>query len=1348
MRAITRIGLGLLAGISLVSASLGAGVQITQPRVGVEEFAGPRTVVTFSIDAGLDGLSLTAGQPLSVEARLIGADGTLFGAAVPVTILGGPVNYSNVGNTGLQIDMNDRNADGTPGDNVFTAGQWSSIEAAGGGVRLRVFTPGDPGVTTQFDAADESQDQIMKADNTGPRITSAQVNADGSLLLLTFSERLRVAADGDTANDDNQTITAQVGNNDFQVNTTNSFTTGTATAAGITGVALGSDFRSLTLTLDNSDLGANSTNLQLGRWLRPNTPDANLDLKDIVGNLALSNAIQITSVPDLADVSARFTERVPADGGVVAGALTIEFNNEIAGPGIPSAYTIDLVGDVATDIVVNAVSASGNTVVIDLDSSGGAIDGVAADGLLAASDGDVATGRFRISIDAGDGPEDIFNQQLDSDVENQTIGDGIEPALEFVSFHDLNGDGEIDAVALVFDEPMASTTSTAGLTATPKDGAGVNPISLITRDGFSEDLGSFNGATINNPASNTLTITTTVGSVNLVLDGSALTPRETNNAIILNFNPRTFDWDNDGTTAAGGDTEEAIPGTGDADAIVAAYNAAAGSLADAAGNAAPAVAPTDASVDRANPVLAFAGFFTGDNQDELTSNRQLIVEQRPAGDSSDVGDRDPNRVMFVFSEPIESTEGDNSLTSANIEEEQIRFGGSSFEDGDLLDALSTTNSFTLRNETVRLSDSVSVLAAATLVDAAGNPATSSSVQQTNKQAPFIALTVQEGDVVDSAFLLDNNDDGNADQIILQFNQAVVASLLDASDFSISVGSIDGISTDTGGNSNGVLLDVSGIAMTATPTITYNGADADAADRAIRGASTNMNVSAINGQTFVAQSIAASDPDVDGPAIMLIKGRVLLDTAGGTAIPAPIGTKIYAGVAVPTVKRVTATHNNVTFTYERTSGDDTLPSQRSLQSLTNWLLELEPFVYLQRGPNNVRVFSNTPESDGDPDYDFLTDTIQMQFNTANLAAIRFSGTGETNSDRVTNGLLELAWDVPRSADGSTAAMYNSGFDLDGAPIWSTATVTAADGSYDLYVSAPIASFTGRNRLSSQLNPVIIIAELPSGERYPVSSLVSSINGDPIRFQPQNRTQQANRNASNAIQFDIDISRAGAERIFPGWNTVPFARRSGWATSTIRRPTLPSGITTANVVLGQNLLAAGPLDQFVYWIEDANDDGVGLDGIWTADDDRAHPLDSIIIDADQIRSFAFTMTNFGVQFGQNINNLVGGYAFGFFNGTDNSYGVFQLGQELNQSTVFPTAGFPNNTITNGWVLATVSTAFPNANGFFPANNRTDFILVFQNTGDGFNVGSRDSTNSANNPNDLGSIERNTPAFIHYR
>ncbi len=261
----------------------------------------------------------------------------------------------------------------------------------------------------------------------------------------------------------------------------------------------------------------------------------------------------------------------------------------------------------------------------------------------------------------------------------------------------------------------------------------MNPVSQITTSGFTADLGGFTADTVVNPGSDTLTISTSRGSVDLVVDGDPLATRETNNAIILGFDPQAFDWDDDGTTAAGGDDEEAIPGTGDANAVAAAYNASAGEITDAAGNDAPSVGTTNASTDRANPTLVFAGFLTGDNQDELTSNRQAVVEQRPVGDTSDVGDSDPNRILFVWSEAIESTAGDTTVSTANVEEESITFGGTPFDDGDLVDALTTANSFTLQNADVSISDSVAVLAASTLVDAAGNPATASATDQTNKQ---------------------------------------------------------------------------------------------------------------------------------------------------------------------------------------------------------------------------------------------------------------------------------------------------------------------------------------------------------------------------------------------------------------------------------------------------------------------------------------------------------------------------------------------------------------------------------------------------------------------------------------
>ncbi len=106
----------------------------------------------------------------------------------------------------------------------------------------------------------------------------------------------------------------------------------------------------------------------------------------------------------------------------------------------------------------------------------------------------------------------------------------------------------------------------------------------------------------------------------------------------------------------------------------------------------------------------------------------------------------------------------------------------------------------------------------------------------------------------------------------------------------------------------------------------------------------------------------------------------------------------------------------------------------------------------------------------------------------------------------------------------------------------------------------------------MNPVIIVAEhrAASGSRLQPSE---PIDGDPIQFQPQNRTEQNNNSAEDAVQFTIDISKAGAERIYPV-GTRFRSRQSGWATSSIRRPTLPTSIQTNEVVLGQNLIAAGP------------------------------------------------------------------------------------------------------------------------------------------------------------------------------
>ncbi len=92
------------------------------------------------------------------------------------------------------------------------------------------------------------------------------------------------------------------------------------------------------------------------------------------------------------------------------------------------------------------------------------------------------------------------------------------------------------------------------------------------------------------------------------------------------------------------------------------------------------------------------------------------------------------------------------------------------------------------------------------------------------------------------------------------------------------------------------------------------------------------------------------------------------------------------------------------------------------------------------------------------------------------------------------------------------------------------------------------------------------------------------------------------------------------------------------------------------------------------------------------------------------------------------------------------MFQLGDELEAASVFPAAGFPNNSITDGWVLATVSTAFPNANGFFrPTTGPTSFSCSRTRAMGSMSVRSSQRGEQPQRPE----LDRSQhPAFIHYR
>ncbi|MEC9374509.1 MAG: hypothetical protein VYC34_11730, partial [Planctomycetota bacterium] len=352
-------------------------------------------------------------------------------------------------------------------------------------------------------------------------------------------------------------------------------------------------------------------------------------------------------------------------------------------------------------------------------------------------------------------------------------------------------------------------------------------------------------------------------------------------------------------------------------------------------------------------------------------------------------------------------------------------------------------------------------------------------------------------------------------------------------------------------------------------------------------------------------------------------------------------------------------------------------------------------------------------------------LGLVVNANNITNVSFTGRGVTTSGgadsqpavvQVSGGMVRMGWDVLRSGDGSAYDLFDDG--VGSRPIASTAVLTDDSGAYTLHMTAPIAAFNGLSRFNAVGWPVIIIVELPTGERLAASSVLNKIGGGgALTFNPNNRRQENDGSASGATTFNINLDNVGVECLWNGWNLLKFARQSGYATAANQLPTLPNGIEMAEVASASTLSNTRPLQQFVYF-EDDNEDGE-----WTADDDNfAGSFDSIMIDPNCFNHFAFTLTSRGVQvssafngrFSTGITSVVGGYAVGFFNGHGGKLGVFQFGAPLTSSTIFSSA-YVNNNLTLGWALVTY---VPQGDTdtiaeFFTANSGADFAIEFNRT-----------------------------------
>ncbi|MGP1347534.1 MAG: hypothetical protein ACTS3F_12830 [Phycisphaerales bacterium] len=1349
------IGAGLAMGASAM-ADLVDGVEVVQPTVGNEEFGGPSTFITINIPAGQAAANrITDATELRAFLVSIDSNGDPVAAIeVSAGIVGAPVNYNDgAGNAGVEIDLT--NAAGTT---AF----FNAANAAGNMIQIVVNTTdiagaSNNGIQTAFDGADEANDENLDPDPVRPALQNVFITTDGLTTYFVFAESLNNGAAG---NDDNHTVIANLDANgaDFQVNTTNSFDGTQLAAAGLSGPGFlaGSDNTVLEYTRD-----PNAANvLSNGNFVRPffdNNGDPQNAIFDIVGNQATNGAVQVAPLTPLQITSVEFVESVTG-GGVFANAVRVTYNLPLdpADLGNPVFYGAQLqLPDGASDIDITGA-------LIDPDNSSAVLLSLFANGTdLVFSDGLSADGEaYSIETDLGGNvPSSIFDTDDYATAQDVTGDDAIAPTLVGRSFHDLNGDGKQDAVAFVFGETIADTTADSGITLTVIDGQVMTPFGAIDMS-----TGALVEVETDVDASPDDEIEDFEVSV-LTVEAPGVPDGRTNNAVVLSFDPDLFPFD--GT--AGNDN---VPGTGDSGIFNLAYDADAtgAEIEDANGNAAATIAAGAATVDQAAPVVALAFFYTGDNQmpvdDGLfnANNSQFAAEQ-----DDTLGDQDANnRATLYFSEAVDNNAANTIMPStvtygpsftAFLDNDDV---GGDFIGFDNPDGANNNGViFNLRETAEQGEDTsglqpgvqVTIDSGSNIEDAGGNEALVDGAILENRTAPYVAL---QADVNDNefagAYLVDDTGNGLVNRILLVFTEPIDPATLDDADFETSRGVIQSVGLDSAdGTQRTVEIVITGtVSINSTVTVTYNG-DADAAQLITSDETAGGLGNAVDDVTTVfanVEELQSPIYDTDSVAIQAVQGTVTINGQ-----PVQQGTKVFASVAVPTVYQVEATHNNVFFQYRRNDEVTyaSLTESESLDEWTSWLLGVFPDLYLARTGDNEQIFNRVKDvSDDVPGTVVLGDTIRLTISAATLTNITFQGTGETATDRVIGGRARLAWDLLRSSDGRLGSFFREGYTAGGVPIVSSAVIDNADGAYSMHVSAPISAFNGISRFNSINWPIIIWVELPNGTRHVVSSLLTSVNGASVKFNPANRTQSSG-NAPDAIVFNINLDNVGVERVFDGWNTIPFGRVSGWAQAQGNVPTRPDGIPApvANdpssvLQTGSTLPAVGPLEQWV-WFNDANNDGV-----WDRTDDAGTRFGDLIIDSKFIPNFAFTMTSLGVQAGSSINNLIGGYALGFFskNPGGTPLGVFQFGAPLDQPAFFTTNSFPNNTTTQGWALLTRSQAGDVTSG---VGSRVDYVIWFNNRGNGIEVASLDVQNPSgtNNPNDLGDIDAaDIPAalFVH--
>lgn len=1264
-------------------------------------------------------------------------------------------------------------------------------------------SPDTNSCATLFDTSNKAADQCFAPLTTPPALTQALYqdnDPDPDTIYFVYSRAMSASADGSGANALNNTVAANITALDYQASATNAFTAATGPPSGtFTPQANLLDAGFTTIVVD-----VLSPEISVGSFIRTVADDNGVGLSTVVKGLAnlpasqggtatapVTTGVQVTALPSLMLAEVEFIATVP-NGGFTASAARVRFNNPLASIGNTAFYDQLMLAGGTTDLAVVGVAADpsdATAVLLDLNSGGN--DGVAADGLSNDSNGNASTGTYTLELtDAvGTPPQDIFTQSF-TGTASATAQDGIDPPFAFggSAFYDRDNDGFADATGLVFGEPINASTTDDGLELSKVGGVTTTPFNLIEPDGT-----LVNGMTVASadPNDDIIPFTFELGSTDIDRDGT-VTPRETNNTLILNFDPFMVDWDLMGSFDSG-NLDSPIPGTPDPGATTVAVTAADVDIEDAVGNPYSAGDQNLASnEDYAPPALFEACFYTGDNQTPVTTipfnipasytgnNLQFFSEQEPLT-TGNLGDQvENNRLSLIFGENLPLNATVNGPNSFQINFVQYGTSGVFSPDttaNDISDFLfqSQPNDVTLgfRESVATGNDAnigqlqpganINVLPDSGMADAAGNSVVVNNAVAEDCVALFSANRIDvNGDVFKGPFLNDSSGDGFVDQIVAPMTQPVDATTLDSADFMINLGgTITGASVSPTSDSTILLAVTDGqISTENTVTLNYNGATAATPINSdVDEGGNGVAMSAVN-DVMQIEGIATPDISTYFPAIMDLQGTITLD---GTT-PAPVGTTVFAMVAMPTVNTITARHNNIEFTIEVGQPEGSIPYvSTSLESFTNFLAGINTDVYLYRNEDNIQWYGNSKFSDvnrdGNADSTVLFETIRLNINANNLARITFTGTGEAGAagrptNRLTNGTAGLCWDVIRSSDGTASSFYTGGYQIGGQPIVSSGVVTGETGLYGLHVGSPISDFNGA-RLDTIGLPVIIVVQLPSGERFACSSLLTSggtvtigdddpVDFGPLPFTPNNRTQASGGVAEDAVQFDINLANVGSQSIHPEWNCVAYPRTGGWAQANNRVPVLVIGQDEDDITVSNALPFAGGFDQFVYW----ND--LNADGSWTIDDDTPSSalLQSVFVDADCVSYFGFTMTSFGVEVSGSLTNLVGGYGFGFFNPSSTTYGCFQFGNLITDATLFDDGDFPNNNTTQGWALVANTAGFDPASGFFTSNDDADFIILFNNLGsDGIAVGSLEDGASADNINDLEVLNAGEAPFVHF-